>query len=70
MKSYERLKLLLSRQEKSENDDRILFYDIDRISAMTENDELSPEESGFMQGYMDAETRLDEDTSRHPEEPI
>ena len=56
MKVNERLKLLLSREEHKEQDDRLLFYDIDRISAMVENDEISAEESGFMQGYMEAET--------------
>ena len=48
-------KHFMKRHIKREYDeDRIEFYDSELISDMVDNDELSCEESGFMQGYMDA----------------
>jgi len=47
---YEKMKRL----RIYEDEDKIVFYDIDKLEEMSDNDELSMEESGFMKGYLDA----------------
>ncbi len=47
---YEKMKRL----RIYEDEDKLVFYDIDKLEEMSDNDELSVEESGFMKGYLDA----------------
>ena len=54
MKKFGKLRRYAKRY--CEDEDKLVFYDIDKLEEMYDNDELSAEESGFMRGYMQAES--------------
>ena len=51
-----------------EEDEDVSFYSGDALDDSIDNDEISPEEEGFMKGYMEEED--DEDDTKREEEAV